>query len=401
MNPFRVLEPLLHTPLSLEMCQRIHALTLYRAAQGYLPSTTPGHIQLASLQQQIARKGTDVCFLHPAEVMYVFEGVTLAVYQSIEMLYCSRVGRSIGMVWHILSSMAKLSGASPVTYEAVWSICVSLEKQRYAHGAVSLERGQESWWIGIVKSDSSTQQTDTDGKEGPFLLCVVDIQHSQVLSFRLASQETASHTLSLALYEALLFLRRPHQRVPAGVLWHLPKQIITDISCLSDSRAACTRMHIAVSASTGDYPFTHTLQTLWTSAGSGNALSPSQRMRVLDRILGKALGSGPLQVQGQHDHHYAHLSGYAQEPDWIFPMLRAFLPAHAATTTEEGVIEYDGLHYTDDLLTYFPAHPITIRRPPQTEAHLWVYLEQDILCRAMARELQRRDGTYRRSRPGR
>jgi hypothetical protein len=64
-------------------------------------------------------------------------------------------------------------------------------------------------------------------------------------------------------------------------------------------------------------------------------------------------------------------------------------------------VAFDGLHYTEDLLTYWPGSRITVKRSEHTEAVLWIYLGGEILCQAMARELARRDGSYRATRAGR
>jgi hypothetical protein len=53
------------------------------------------------------------------------------------------------------------------------------------------------------------------------------------------------------------------------------------------------------------------------------------------------------------------------------------------------------------LLEYWAGAPVTFRRSEHMEALIWVYLDGDLLSQAMARELQRRDGSYRLNRPGR
>src|SRR5258708_455384 len=76
-------------------------------------------------------------------------------------------------------------------------------------------------------------------------------------------------------------------------------------------------------------------------------------------------------------------------------MLRAFLPQHPSAITAEGTVPFDGLHYTHELLLYWPGSPVTLCRSPYAEATAWIYLGEEILCQAQAQELRRHDGSYR------
>ena len=401
LNPFATSEVFLQTPLTEEMQQRIHALALRRAAQGYVSSAIPKRIDIEYLKHQIERGGPDVCFRHPTEVAEVFTGMTFAFYRAVETLYCTRIGRSIPMIWHILTAMAQKVGAAPVSYEAIWALCVFLERQRHASVDVSIERGQECWWIGKYTLDITLQEVNGCTKKHPSVLCVIDTTQPRVLSFQLASEETCEQHLSFALFTALLASRRPHRSALTGILWHLPKRIMTEMPLPSESTSACCRLGIVVEAAIESHSVSQMLQSVFLSHLAGQVLSVTQCERLLDRSLEKAFGHGPLRLQAQQSHDYAHLIGYAQEPDWLFPLLRVFLPRQFGTISSEGMIEYDNLHYADDLLPYFVNTSVTLRRSPYAEASLWVYVGQEILCLAKACELRRHDGTYRRSRLGR
>jgi hypothetical protein len=80
---------------------------------------------------------------------------------------------------------------------------------------------------------------------------------------------------------------------------------------------------------------------------------------------------------------------------------RSFLPLHNGMISHDGAVPFDGLHYTDELLLHWAGSSVTFRRSEQTEALIWVYLQDSVLCQAMARELRRRDGSYRPQRPER
>ncbi len=122
---------------------------------------------------------------------------------------------------------------------------------------------------------------------------------------------------------------------------------------------------------------------------------------LFDNYLHKAHGYGPLRMQEQQARDWANLIGYNRDPAWQFPALRCFLPSHNGIIGPDGTVEYDGLHYADELLSYWPGHPVTLRRSESSEAMAWVYLDGEVLCQAMARELRRQDGSYRPNRPRR
>jgi hypothetical protein len=401
-NPFMPSEAFLQMPLSEEMYQRIHAVALRRAVQGYSLATFPDRARIEYLRQQVQKKGPEVCLEQPVYLAALFTGVTFGVYRAIEALYCSRIGRSIPMVCRILKAMAQEAQAPPIDNEAVWAICVYLEKQRKASTDVSIERRQEYWQIGNIRLDLDLLEPNGVVHKHPCLLYVVDLQQLHLLSFRVVSEERLEQHAMLTLYDALCSQRRPYQRALTGILWHLPKQIATDIPLTPDGYFAFRKLGIAVTTRLDTPPpGLLTLLTTWASGVAGRLLHLDQCISLLDHYLEKTSGQGPLRFQAQRDHKYAYLVGYPQDPEWLFPLLRTFLPEHPAKITLESIIEYDHLHYADDLLSYFVDYSVVVRPSVYSEAQVWVYLEGEILCPAMARELRRRDGTYRRSRPGR
>ena len=89
-NPFWS-QSALNSALRKELCQQIHYEAVRAATRGRYPENVPAHISIMRLQQSARMQGQDVCIWHPADLDQVFEGVTLAVYQTIESLYCSRL----------------------------------------------------------------------------------------------------------------------------------------------------------------------------------------------------------------------------------------------------------------------------------------------------------------------
>jgi hypothetical protein len=143
------------------------------------------------------------------------------------------------------------------------------------------------------------------------------------------------------------------------------------------------------------------LQQLWADLRTRLAVAPARWAVVFESALNRAYGTSPLRTREEADHRFGRLTGYRRDPASLVPALRALLPLREAEILQEGEVLYDGLHYADDLLSHFAGSRVAVRRSEHTEAVIWVYLDGEILCQAMARELARRDGSYRSHRPGR
>jgi len=236
---------LLNTPLSMEMYQRIHATALQRTFRGLHLRAVPDHVDVEQLKQLVARIGFDGCLTHPSDVERIFAGVSLETYQTIRGLYCSRLGRSISMVYRILQMLCQQERAPIPTYEAVWAICLYLEKRRRESVDVSVERTTEAWWIGKL-SPAVRIQVEKDAFYLPGIVCMIDTRTQHVLSFTIAPVDTLAESIPLALYDALIAQRRPHPLALAGVLWHLPRRIVTEEALPRACSTICRRMGIQV-----------------------------------------------------------------------------------------------------------------------------------------------------------
>ncbi len=125
-NPFCVVSAF-NLPLKAETCQQMHAGALRGAARNTQAYAAPLSIAVDRLRAHARRYGPQVYLAHPAEIERLFRGVTLSVYQEIESLYCSRLGRNYATVYRILQAMALEAGIAPVEEEAIWAICMHLE----------------------------------------------------------------------------------------------------------------------------------------------------------------------------------------------------------------------------------------------------------------------------------
>ncbi len=381
-------------PIDREDRQLIHYRAIRAAVRGLRPEAVPTSLPLAALQERARLDGAESYLLHPADIERLFAGVTLAVYRTVRSLYCSRLGRSIRIVWRILSAMAQAASTRALPYEVVWALCLSLEDTRRASLEVPLERGQDTWWLGQTTPDIVIQEQAAPRYQPTITWCV-EMGESRALAFHIAPHGAAGEQRPLALYDGIVALRRPLERVTTGLLWHLPRRIATTVPLSSSHRAACARAGIEVEETAAEPPLIQAVRDRWERGVAGRTLPGGQCARLLDTYLTRAHGYGPLREREQYARELRSRVGYNQDPAWQFPLLRAFLPAAAGSVAEEGVVPYDGLHYAHELLSYWPGHAVIIRRSAHMEAAAWIYLDGEILCLAYARELRRRDGSYR------
>ena len=381
-----------------EDCQRIHYQAVRAAVRGIRPESIPASLPLAALVECARLDGAEVYLLHQTDIERLFAGVTLPIYQAARTLYCSRLGRSIKMVWRILRALAEAAGAAVLSYEAVWALCLYLEEPRRASVGVHIERGQDTWWIGQTTPDISIQEHSAAHYQPAIIWCV-DMRDAHVLAFRIAPQEeSACDRAALVLYDAITAHRRPNPRAVTGLLWHLPKRIITTIPFSQPCLAACGRGGIQAEQTGVEPPSIQAIRDTWERGMAGRTLHGAHCAALLDAYLNRVQGFGPLREREQRARAYSSLIGYNRDPAAQFPLLREFLPGATSAVAVDGTVPYNGLHYTHELLSYWPGSPVSIRRSAHMEVAAWIYLDGEILCQAYARELRRRDGSYRQFR---
>jgi hypothetical protein len=192
----------LSQPLPGELYQRIHVTALKRVVRGVHTNAVPDTIDVAHLKGCLIQDGPDSLLAHPTDITRIFAGVTLDTIRTIKRLYCSRLGRSIRMVWMILNAGEQGSETHAISYEAVWAICLFFEEHRRASVDISVERGKETWWLGIVSPDFTLSGPHTPSHR-PAIACLVDVQTQRMLSFRIGPADILQELIGLALYDAL------------------------------------------------------------------------------------------------------------------------------------------------------------------------------------------------------
>jgi len=391
----------LNGPLEPAFCQQLYYLALCRAVQGRASEVPPASLPMTELRHFARRYGSTSLVSDLVMVGQVFQGVTLAIYQAIEALYCCRPGRSSRVVWQILQAMANDAGGAGLTYEAVWAMCEFLQAKREASVAVTREVSPEPWWLIELRPAVLLQDEGWD-RYAPSLLCILEAHPARILAFCIVRPEEVQEGAALALFQALVAQRVPARTVAAGLRWRLPRLLRSEVPLSAECQQACAALPLAIEEMRDQrYPLPTELQRPWERDLSGRCLTRQQFALLFDTYLAKFLGAGPLRTQRACNLQFARLKGYSREPTWQFPALRRLLPHRAAPIGADGCIVYDGLHYVDDLLACWPEQEVTLVQFPTAEAWAWVYQGDEFLCQVGARELRRRDGSYRPNRPGR
>lgn len=399
-NPFSS-SSLLNRPLLPEVCQRIHAQALFQAARGRNVDDVPSSVPVARLRTHLHHAGPETCLTHPPEIECLFQGMTLSVYQCIEALYCSRVARSIAMVNRIVNALARCANISPIHAEAIWSICLHLNERRAHMIRVTTQPSQATWWLSDIASPPLVAQADHHTHRA--LVAVIDISTPAVLAFRIGREQSITELMALSLYDALVAARHPHPSGGGGLVWIIPSSLLTTDLLPQTCTLACTSLGVSIdTCARSAVPLLQDVSMYWNALHTPEPvpLSTGQVDILFDSILKRAYGTSPLRLREQNDHRFKQFIGYQNDPAHLVPALRALLPTHDACINASGEIFFDGLHYTDDLLTLFPGASVSIRRSEQSEVLIWVSLDGEMLGEARARELARRDGSYRAHRYG-
>jgi hypothetical protein len=379
-------------PLKAETCQQIHAEALRRVTRNPQAYAVPSGISIGQLREQALRYGQQVFLAHPEEIERLFRGVTFSVYRAIESLYCSRLGRAYATVNLILRHMALEAGMTPVETEAVWAICMHLEELRAQRSAVTVERSSSTWRLVHLALSNASERSGVHacGETQLLAALVIDVDASRVLAFRAEEDREESELSSLALYDAIVSERHPQPLGACGLCWRIPARLRVDEILPENCQLGCRILGIVTECVSHRMPLIDELREAWSNEQQRRKIARERRALVFESLLKQVFGMSPMRTREEHEHVFGRLVGYSQDPAQVFPALRAFLPEYSAVIDEDGIVVFDGLHYTEDLLTYWAGSRITVKRSEHTEAVLWVYLGGKILCQAMARELARR-----------
>lgn len=388
----------LNRPLHEKICQEIHYTALKVAVGKGEELEIPGYIPVDRLRAQASRCGDEIFLAHPAQLEVTYREITLPIYQMIEQLYISRLGRSVETVFKILAQMAEAANVPPPFHQAVWSICMFLHQRRLSNAETEFERLETEWEIFAFTPEVFLLW----GEEvtNPVVFCVLDLNHLNVLAFRVGeSGRDEDETASLAIYDAITAGRCPSSSSTDGVRWKTPAVI----NYPGDLPGRCCQAieHFGIGLQptvTKEIALITELRDNWDRDIKGQIFTLSEFNGIFDYYLHKAHGYGPLRTQIANEKEFYHLIGFNRDPAGQLPALRQLLPERSGMITANGEVYYDGLHYWHPLLEYWPNQPITLQRSEYAESTAWINLDGGILAEAKARELRRKDGSYRRHR---
>ncbi len=395
-NPF-LNSSLLNRPLRLDYCQRLHTAALQLAIRGRGPKPLPDGLNVDQLVQQAYWQGGGAFVRHPSEVEHMFYGMTLYVVQTIDELYCNRIGRSVSTIWGVLCRMARQAGVAEPEYEAVWATCAYFMERRDALCEVAIERTNATWLVTQLDVPTVIQR-GARALPDPTVFYVIDVEQGRVLGFRTAESTTCTQAPCLALYDAFIGQRRQATDAPVGLRWHMPTKLLLPKSLTPYIQPVCDELNIDVE--TVSEPPQPLVKIDWVQNLADSQLNVEKFEMAFDTYLRRFHGSGPRDRYERQRIAAANLIGFSRDPAVALPTLRQLLPTGTSRTGTDGTVFYDDMHFSNELLRYWPNHPVTLRQSVETDARIWVYDNGEILCEALARELRRYNGTYRMKRVG-
>lgn len=327
---------------------------------------------------------------HPAVITDLFRHVTTQIYAAIELFYCDRVGRSIATVHRIMAALAQAAGVEPLTYEAIWSICLYLRERRQEATLITRQRLTTDWQIVVLEPPLQVLNR-AQVAYSPLLSCVIDSLTGNVESFRVACSEGVKKAIRLAIYDAIVANRLPSQIGACGLMWRLPATLVAPICVSTEVEQVATILALsnrpAQSLTTKlPTPLPTALQGDWTRDLRTRVIPQARFELLFDNYLFRCQSFGPRRRQTESRRTFAHLRGYSRDAGSLFPALRTLLPSHSGQI-HDGVVLHAKLHYAHELLAHWPEHKVTIKCSQESEARCWIYLNNDILCEAYATEL--------------
>jgi hypothetical protein len=373
----RLLESLLemaeHLPLVYEILPWLQGMDAWeliqeRMAHAFLPDASPS-----------AQEATLTTF---------FSTVTQPIAELIETLYVSPLFRRVATVEEILRRMAHSVGACALPFEVVTGVCCFFGRRRASLlSGDPIQLQATTWRIGWQQT--AVRVHTAYSTTMPYLVLVIDEPTETVLAFRKTHEPPGDPDLLFALYDALVFSRRDrwclHPPVRLRVQQPVPFEMIRAAKAWGIEVEAVTQHACA-------------FVQHWEQELTDRVLDPVQYLRLFDRACERTFGSAPFLAKQQAARQAGWRMRLDDDPCRFLPSLREVLPAYEASVGSDGTLEWHGWHYRDrenDVLRYWPNEVVSIRPSPVSEAVIWVYWDQDILCQAVAEELCHKDGRYR------
>jgi hypothetical protein len=323
-----------------------------------------------------------------------FANVTGPVAERIGTLYASPLLRHTSTVEEIVRRMAHSMGRPALPLDVVIGVCCSFWRSRASYLKRDRIQAQETTWC-LGWQQTAVQVRTTQQTHMPYLLLVTNETAGTILAFRSTQGPPTSADILLTLVDALVFPDldwRPHQ---ASRPLSLPAHLHVQRPVPPEMVEAGKFWEIEVEeVEPHAFAFVHQ----WEHDLSGRVLDLMQYLRIFDRACERAFGYAPLLTKQQMAQRIGWRMLLHHDPSWSRPSLRELLPTYQAVVGKDGTLLWHGWHYRDmedDVLRYWPGEAVMIRPSPYSEATIWVYWKETLLCYATASELRHEDGSYR------
>ncbi len=327
----------------------------------------------------------------PMEVTAFFSEVSVSLAEMIEALYTSPVLRSADIVEAIMRRMAHAVGGTPLPPEVVLCVCSTFVRlPEWSTPVVS--RFPKTIWR-LSWHHTTIPLLSATGATPPVVVLVTEEPSGKVLAFRCLPSPPTAAELGLTFYDALVDPQleqpslRPQIRPPARLV--IQGSFPAEMAQVAQEWG----MEIVEGGPVGSSFLQH-----WEAELTGRTLDLVHYLRILDRACERRFGYAPFLQKQRRARWMGWHSRLEHDPAWSVAGLRALLPSFVAQVRKDGLLEWQGWHYRDqeaDILSYWAQETVSLRPSPLTEALIWVYWKDAILCCALAEELYHEDGSYR------
>jgi Mu transposase, C-terminal len=304
-----------------------------------------------------------------SEVTAFFSEVTFPLAEMIEALYTSQLLREESTVVEIIRRMAEAVKKPPLPPEVVLCMCATFIRLPVWSTMAITRLTKITWRLG--EHHSTIPLRSAQGVTLPVILLVTEEPSGKVLAFRCLQSAPTSEELALTLYDALVY---PHLGQPSlRPQLHTPARLLVQGLLSEEMRqvAQAWRMEI-IEDEQVSCPFLRQ----WEAELAGRALDADHYHRIFDRACERAFGYAPFLQKQLRARWMGWHSRLEHDPAWSIAGLRALLPRFEAQVGQDGILEWQGLHYRDqeaDILSYWAGETVVIRPSPLAEAVIWVY----------------------------
>ena len=327
------------------------------------------------------------------EIAAFFSEVTEPLAEMIEALYSSALLRSATTVEEIMRRMAQAVGSTPLPPEVVLCVCSTFVRLP-SWSTLAVSRSPKTTWR-LSWHQSTIPLLRAAGGTPPIVVLVTDEPSGKVLAFRCLQSQSlpTSAELGLTLYDALV---DPHLgQLSLRPQLHPPTRLVIQGSLPAEMMQVAQEWEMEIrEGEPAGFPFLRQ----WEAELTGRMLDPVHYLRVFDRACERTFGYAPFLQKQRRARWMGWHSRLEYDPAWSVAGLRSLLPSVVAQVRKDGILEWQGWHYCDreaDILSYWAQETVTLRPSPLTEALIWVYWKDGILCCAWAEELCHEDGSYR------